>query len=357
MKKLELILRRLLLSLLLLFKRARKKSAFPIVTKDSKILFIRLNRIGDALVSTPLLYEIKQQIGCQIYVLASEQNYFIFNNSDLCDEIIVHYKRKKKLKKLIKKINELNFDMIIDLHDDVSTTVSYIIAFSKCEYKIGFNKKNSKIYSNIVERLDSTKYHIVDRLMEFCKALNIKPVSIEVNIKYQPSKNSNGFINNFINNIEKQKFLFGINITAGSYARFWGIENYKKLVELLKNYEITPLIMCTERDLKLALEISQNNAPIFYNPSFDIFSALISKLDFLFTPDTSIIHIASSFVVPTFGLFVKYKTDDVIWYPYKSKFESVITLEPTLKNIKFEEVKEKFIPFFENIYYEKTKNT
>lgn len=357
MKKLELIVRRLLLSLLLLFKRTRKKSAFPVVTRDSKILFIRLNRIGDALVSTPLLYEIKQQIGCQIYVLASEQNYFIFNNSDLCDEIIVHYKKTKKLKELIKKINELNFDLIIDLHDDVSTTVSYIMAFVKCEYKIGFNKNNSKIYSNIVERLDSTKYHIVDRLMEFCKALNIKPSSTELNIKYQPSKNSIGFINNFINNIEKRKFLFGINITAGSYARFWGIDNYKKLVELLKNYEITPLIMCTERDLKLALEISQNNAPIFYNPSFDIFSALISKLDFLFTPDTSIIHIASAFKVPTFGLFVKYNTNDVIWYPYKSKFESVITLEPTLKNIKFEEVKDKFIPFFENIYYEQTKNT
>ncbi len=358
MKKIEIIIRKIILQLLLLFKWTKKKSNYPVLDKNSKLLFIRLNRIGDALVTTPLLYELKQQIGCMIYVLASEQNYFIFNNSQLCDEIIVYNKRIKSQKGLINKLNELNFDAIIDLHDDVSTTVSYIVALTKSEYKIGFDKSNAKIYSNIIMRLDASKYHVIDRVMEFCKAFNIKPVSPDVNIKYQPSRESLNFIDSFISkNLSSQKFIFGINISAGSDARFWGTDNYKSLVELLKDYEIIPLIMCVERDLELALEVSQNNIPIFYNPSFDIFSAMVSRLDFLFTPDTSIVHIASAFKVPTFGIYVKYNTSDLIWYPYKSKFDSVTTLEPTLKNVKFDEVKIKFLPFFEKIYYEHKQNS
>ncbi|MEW6194785.1 MAG: glycosyltransferase family 9 protein [Bacteroidota bacterium] len=358
MKRIEIFIRQIILHLLLLFKRTKKKSTLPVIDKNSKLLFIRLNRIGDALVTTSLLYELKQQTGCKIFVLASEQNYFIFNNSQLCDEIIIYNKKIKSQKGLINKLNELDFDAVIDLHDDVSTTVSYIVALTKCEYKIGFDKSNAKIYSNLIARPDSSKYHVIDRVMEFCKAFNIKPVNSDVNIKYQPSVESINFIDNFIGkNLSNQKFILGINISAGSDARFWGIDNYKSLVKQIKEYEITPLIMCVERDLELALKISQNNIPIFYNPSFDIFAAMVSRLDFLFTPDTSIVHIASAFKVPTFGIYVKYNTNDVIWYPYKSKFDSVITLEPTLKNVKFDEVKNKFIPFFEKIYYEHKQNS
>ena len=65
----------------------------------------------------------------------------------------------------------------------------------------------------------------------------------------------------------------------------------------------------------------------------------------LFTPDTSIVHIASAFCKPVFGIYVKYNTKDKIWSPYKSSFDCIITQNPTLENVRFESVIERFIPF------------
>ena len=352
MKNLEIFFRHLLLSLLLLIKRKPNKLPLPKFSKDSKILFIRLNRIGDALVTTPLLAEIKRQIGCKVFVLAGSSNYFIFENSKLTNEIIVYRKNVNGIFSLIRMINTIGFDAVVDLHDDVSSTVSYLIAFNKSRYKFGLNKRNAKLFTHTVEKLDPSKYHVVDRVLEFGKFFNLDLESLPINIVYNASNESCAKAEAFLNkHFEKKKFLLGINISAGSSARFWGVGKFKKLISELTGYNINLLLLCTERDLKNAIEIAGSQIPIFYRPVFDQFCAMIKELDLLFTPDTSIVHIAAAFNKPMFGLYVKYKTKDVIWSPYRSPFECVITEEPTLENISFETVKEKFIPFFEKYYY------
>jgi ADP-heptose:LPS heptosyltransferase len=330
-----------------------KSSSLPVFTNESKILFIRLNRIGDALVTTPLLKNIKAKLGCKIYVLASKNNYFIFENSLLTDEIIIYRKDLVGISKLIKMINKTGFDAIVDLHDDVSSTVSYVMAFSKSKYKFGLEKENDKLFTHKIKKLDPAKHHIIDRVMEFSKLFNVQVDASCVNIVYSYSKEAGEKSKIFL---EKHfcngKFLLGINISAGSEARFWGIENYKKLIYDLSGYKINLLLMCSENDLQKAMEISGTKLPIFYRPIFDEFCSMINHLDLLLTPDTSIVHIASAFEVPVFGLYVKYNTNNRIWSPYKSKFDCVITEEPTLHNITYKEVNQKFIPFFEKLYYE-----
>ncbi len=74
---------------------------------------------------------------------------------------------------------------------------------------------------------------------------------------------------------------------------------------------------------------------------------MISQLNLLLTPDTMAVHLASAFEIPVFGIYVHYNTDELIWSPYKSDFDCVVTKEPNLKNVTFEEVNKKFNPFLE----------
>jgi ADP-heptose:LPS heptosyltransferase len=319
----------------------------------NKILFIRLNRIGDALITTPLLFELKRKLNCNITVLASSQNYFIFNNHLLTDEIIVFNKKSKSIFSLIKLLNKKKYDVIVDLHDDVSTTVSYIIAFSNCKYKIGLDKENNKLYTNVISKLDASSHHVIERIIELAKIFNVNPDSDKINIIYTPQNDSMKIAESFIKKHYKEKnLLIGINISAGSDARFWGVNNFKELISLLRGYGVNILLLCLERDLKNAWEIAGRDIQIFYRPLFDEFAAMVKHMDFLFTPDTSIVHIASAFKIPVFGIYVKYNTPDIIWYPYKSPFEALITTEPTLENVSFDLVKHKFVPFFEKHFYD-----
>ena len=77
------------------------------------------------------------------------------------------------------------------------------------------------------------------------------------------------------------KFLIGINISAGSRARFWGVDNYKHLLEELSKYDACIIIFSSDNDLKLANQIAKKKHIYPITKEFGIFAAAIMKLDFL----------------------------------------------------------------------------
>jgi ADP-heptose:LPS heptosyltransferase len=346
MKKIEILLKKILLNLLLIFSKRRTKSDKQIADRNSNVLFIRLNRIGDALVTTPLLTQVKQQIGCKIFVLADKKNHFIFEHCPAVDETFIYKKGLSGLKEIKSLIREKNIHTIVDLHDDVSFSVSYVLRSVKVKQVFGLKKKTKKLYTHTVSKLDPAKHHIIERTLEISKLFGLTPDYKNANVNYKFNSDSLKIADEFLTPL-KDKFLLGINITAGSDARFWGRNNFIRLIELLKNYKLNYLLFTNNEYYQTAKEITTEKNIFPPNQDFDIFAAGISKLNMLFTPDTSVVHIASMMKMPVFGLYVKYKTHDMIWSPYNTDFDSVITEEPILHNVSFEEVKNKFIPFLE----------
>ncbi|MCZ6702362.1 MAG: glycosyltransferase family 9 protein [Ignavibacteria bacterium] len=348
MKKIEQFFKWSLLNLLLFINPKIRSTGNENFSCESKILFIRLNRIGDALITTPLLDLVKKEFNCSIYILADRKNYFIFENNPSIDEVIIFDKSINGIFGINKIIKSRKIDTVVDLHDDVSTTVSFIIAIAKVRNKFGLKKSNSKIFTKTVERINSSKHHIIERTLRLSSLFNLPVNKNYVSIHYYPKMESIKYADSEIEKrIRKNKFLLGINLFTGSEARFWGVDNFKKLIEQVRKYEISYILFSTQDKLEIAKNITEEK--FIYPPSkeFDTFAAGISKLNFLFTPDTSVVHIASIYKIPVFGLYVKYNTQDIIWSPYNTEFDCIVTEEPTLKNVSFEEVINKFIPFLE----------
>lgn len=348
MKKIEYFFKNILLKFLLIFNPVKKDSAIPSFNSNSVILFIRLNRIGDALVTTPLLYEIKNQIGCKIIVLADPRNHFVFHNNPSVDEVIVYKKGFNGIIGINNIVKEKNINAIIDLHDDVSTTVSFLVALAKVKYKLGLSRSNNSIFTHTIEKLNPSKFHVIDRNLELGKLFNIKINKSDVSVRFYPPEEAIKKAKSELAKMNPQnQLLVGINISAGSEARFWGVDNYQKVIDALAGYEIKVVLFCSESDYQLAQQIIEKDN--IYPPTKDFgnFASAIMNLNFLITPDTSVVHIASINKIPLFGIYVKYNTDDMIWSPYNTEFDCVITEEPTLKNMSFELVKNKLIPFLE----------
>ncbi len=355
LKKIEIFLRKVFHKIFF-----RDKNHFEKIDLSSinKILLIRLNRIGDALITTPFIRCLRNNSNATIDILADKKNYFIFENNKAINRIVVFNKNFFSALLLIRTLRRKKYDLVIDLHDDVSTTVSVILKLINSNLILGLAKNNSNIYTHTASKLDASKTHVVDRLLNLMTVFNVVAKSKELNIEYYPAEEDFNFTENFLSNVFiSKKFLIGINISAGSDARFWGIENFKKLFAFLNQFNCNVILLTDSKDLIKAQNITNEEQKVFYTKSFSTFSAMISQLDFLFTPDTSIVHIASVFKVPVFGLYVKYQTNDIIWYPYKSDFEKIITLEETLNNVSFDEVKNKLKPFLEKKIneYENTK--
>ena len=371
MKKIEYFFKNILLHLLLLITRFQTNNDNKPRGNFSKILFIRLNRIGDALVTTPLLHLIKKKLNPKIYMLADKKNYFVFSNNPDIDGILTFKKGIKGIFEAINFIKKERIDTIVDLHDDVSTTVSYIISMSQAKNKFGLEKENKNLYTKTIEKLDSKSTHVVTRLLEIAKLFNLRTDNSINWIGYYPKYPSLKKAEDFLKKtFEKKNFLIGINISAGSDARFWGEERFKSLIEFLLNYKqsetninINVLILSAPKDFNYAEEINKSitndfsnaQCAVFCSEDFDEFAAIISNLNLLFTPDTAAVHLAAAFQVPVFGIYV-HDTDDMVWSPYGVKFECVTTKDSNLKNMDFNEVKNKFGNFLYKQLPEKSAN-
>ena len=350
MKTIEIIIKNVLLKILLFFNSVKKNNSPIFLKENSKVLFIRLNKIGDALVTTPFIKLVKENTNCHVAVLADKKNHFVFNDSKIYDEVLILKKGFLGFIEIINRINSKKYDVVVDLHDDISTTVSFLIALLKSKSKIGFEKDNKNIYTNTIKRPNAVSNHVVNRVMEFSKLFNVNYDIENINIHYPICEQSESKVNNYIKDNISENYLVGVNISAGSEARFWGVENFKNIIKLLENYNLKIIILSTENERKYAEEISGGRYNVYSTTDFNEFAAMISKLNFLFTPDTSIVHLASAYKIPMFGIYVKYNTTNMIWSPFKSEFDCVITEEPNFINLKFEQVENKFKIFFERIY-------
>lgn len=354
LKKIEIGLKKILLTLFLFYYRDKKNIPDISDFRNKKVLFIRLNRIGDALVTTPLLYLLKTKLNITIHILADKKNYFVFSGQNYIDKTIIFNKGIKGFKDFRQILLNENYDCIVDLHDDTSATVSFLLSMVSNAHVFGLKKQYISLYTKTIDRPDSTNVHVVERIAEIAKLFNIKIDKDELNIKFDYSNDDIQHVNDFLSQAyTNKKPLIGINIIAGNKSRFWGINRFGLLIKLLDKYDVNIIIITTPQEIKTAYDISNGKIPVYYSNKFTRISALVSKLDFLFTPDTSIVHLASIYKVPVFGLYVKYKTSDIIWYSYKSEHEEYITEEENFDNLNFDLIENKFVKFFEKILNEK----
>jgi len=355
LKKVEIFFKNLFLRWVLLRGHKKKLNSIIELSPGDKVACIRLNRIGDALVVTPFLHKLKEVTGCSITVVADRHNHFVFRNNPDIDQVLIFEKGTNGTKSIIRKLNSGNFKAFIDLHDDVSVTASFIISKLKIKEIAGLERGNRSIFTHTIARPDSKKYHVIERSLALARLFAgndgtpIATTEEDGVIRYFPTVENDETVSKyFASKFGCDKFVVGINISAGSLARYWGTRNFRDLLKFLKERQVEYLLLCSTRDINLALEIDPHSERTYYTPDFGEFCAMIGKLNLLFSPDTATVHLASIYGVPVFGLYVKYDTEDVIWYPYKTRYEAIVTKEPSLKDVRFTKVIEKFEPFITN---------
>lgn len=347
LKRLEIFSKNLLLDCFLLAVKAKTNQPLPHLTASDTAVFLRLNRIGDALVSTPLIKLVKEKTNCRTVVVADRANAFVFERCPCVDQVIV-YQKGKGMWKTLQQIEALKAKVWVDMHDSLSTTGSLLAGLAKIPNKIALEKKNKSIFTHTVPDPDPAIFHVSERLASLLPLLQIPYSNTELEVAYQTQKESVRKAQFFLENLfPNPKNIIGINISAGGENRFWGVENFRLLVQKLQENQRKCLVLCDKASLERAKQIVEERF-IFCSPVFDEFAAMISQLSLLFTPDTSAVHLASAFHVPVFGLYVSEKEGFLNWYPYQSSYDWIIS-PPPLSQISFEEAYPKLLAFMKKI--------
>jgi ADP-heptose:LPS heptosyltransferase len=331
-KPIELAFRRFLLRVLSVAVKRGKPLPPGVDFNASKILFVRQDRIGDVLVSTPLIYALKRHFpGLVIDFLLSSNNHFVLDHEPLVRKRWVYRKNVFSALRILIGIRRERYDFVIDLMDNPSTTSTVICALAGGRWNIGLSKQNEYVYDVTVPLLSRRETHIIDRLAMLLTVFGLQPEKEQLGIRYVVSGESEAAVRAFFKEKRlEDRVVIGLNISPGKGVRFWGVPNFQELIcDLSLNYPEYPLmILYQPADRKVVEQIAQPFEAILLSPetrSFDAFAAFVKSLGFLVTPDTSAVHLAAAFGIPSVVLYVQSNKDLRIWEPYGSESETLVT--------------------------------
>lgn len=305
---------------------AEKLANFDI--KDAKqVLFLRYDRIGDMVITTPVFRELKLLLPeIKISVLASKVNQPILSNNPYIDNIYVNHKNSflNDIQTLL-KLRKKNFDACIEFDHSVIPHAIFrlriinpkiIISVAK-EGRYGVDGKDLKLYNFYTEKKNNS--HFRDIWLETLLPFNIKPKSNHYDLFCTDFQKK--IAQNFLSSFPK-KFLIGINLEGAVKGKKIADQDLEKICRgLNKAYKNIQIIVLSVPNKYQSYEKKIKKIALDYvvmsykTDTIMDAAALISKLDLIITPDTSVAHIASTFNKPIVTIHENNKDSYVLFAP------------------------------------------
>ena len=326
------------------------------------ILFLRYDgKIGDMVVNSLMFREIKKVYpNIKIGVVARGAAIDIIKDNPNVNKIYEYYKDRKKIKDLALKIKEEKYDLLIDFSEMLRVNQMMLINLCGARINIGLDRKDWKLFDLSIESSKDFKWteHITNRYLAYLIKLGLKKESID--ISYDIYLKDEKKYETFFYKIKENKKLI-LNPYGASKHKSFNIETLENIITYLKDKDIA-IILTYFGDKYKELEFLEKKYKYVYIPkkieSILDTAILIKKSDYVISPDTSIVHIASAFnkkmitVYPPKG--GKYGIDHLVWAP-KSKYNKVIFCkdktgnydEIDINTFDFDEMKEEILKMLE----------
>lgn len=296
------------------------------------ILLLRQDRIGDVLVSTPILSELRKRYpNARIDMLLSTNNISVAHAiAPFTNNVIVYRKTARSLLACIYAIRQTRYDVVVDLMDNPSTTSTLLVRFSKAQYTLGIEKSNSGAYSHVVRLLDRSAVHIARRIAELLVAFNIDPDSFNLQPRYpvttveQKAMAEDLDINRGSNSIN-----VGVNASGSGAGRQYPVEKTRHVLSMVleSNPNAKVYLFSDEKNASWSESVAKDMDVTVVKPSADFHHAAValSLMNILWTPDTSIVHLAAAWGTPACIMYVHTNKTIMPWYPIGAPYEALIT--------------------------------
>jgi len=333
----------------LIYHNPKSDSPIDILTVKS-LLFLRYDRIGDMIVTTPIFRSLKQlNPELKIGVVASETNAEIICNNPYVDSVYVLHSNWWKLIVEIMRARKDNYGVVVNLIFN-RTTSGGILAniISPSGIKIGQGDEKYRSYFNRLLLISRDKSHMIETLVFIIKEIfNItlipEQLNYEIIVDEKTKKDVAAYlVNNSLtprNHAIAGKSLYVVfNLSANdsvrriSSAQAYAIGEHLGLITLFRT-----VLLHAPNDPSM-LSVKQNlvkNANCISFPdqrhaSLLEIASLVEGALAVITPDTSIIHFASATKTPVIG-FYTHMQDVHEWLPHQVKNRIVISSqhEPT----------------------------
>ena len=288
----------------------RKKTTIFEIKNTRNILFLRYDRIGDMVITTPVFRELKLAYPeINISVLASKLNRGVLVNNPYVDKIYTNHKNNLlgDLPTLL-KLRKMKFDVCVEFdHSVIPHAIirlriikpKKVISVFK-EGRYGLQGKELEIYDYYTEKPKNS--HFRDIWLNTLNPFNVQPESKKYDLfcSDQQKKKAIDFLLQF-----QDKIIIGINLEGAIKGKRITSDKLQAICRGLyqANKDVQIVLLSSPKTYEDIIRLSKNMGLPYVFSSYKTESiidvaALIQNLQLIITPDTSIVHIASAFNVP-----------------------------------------------------------
>ncbi len=261
----------------------------------TKVLIIRFSSIGDIVLTTPVIRNLKEQIygEVEIHYLTKKSFASILEPNPHLSKI---YTIEKSTNEIVGQLKDERYDYIIDLHKNLR---SARVKRALKSLSFSFNKLNWEKWLLVnfgINKLPDI--HIVDRYMESLKAFGIK--------------NDNQGLDFFIRDEDKnlsvpqshQEGYIAVGIGAAHWRKKLRLSQYIEVCNRI-DYPIALLggPAESEEGNKIAKEVGEKVWNTAGSTSIGQTAFIIEKCKLLISPDTGIMHIAAALKKPIISIW------------------------------------------------------
>jgi ADP-heptose:LPS heptosyltransferase len=278
------------------------------INKDEvrKILVIKFGGIGDVLMSTPVLPNLREYFpNAHIDYLTLIKNRDVLMDNHYIDRVLTFDARIDKSWDLLRHIRDKGYNLVIDLFGNPRTALLTYVTGAK--YRVGFKFRGRRYAYNI--KIDGRGGEVhnsdfnLDALIKAGIPIVSKKLNLSVNVVHK--EYSDKYLRD---NKLGNEFLIGIAITGGWESKRYKIKDYIELISLLSSkYKVKFLILWgNKKEYKDAQEIkSAHKDTAFIIPDSPIryLAALIKTCKVVIGNDSGPLHLAGAVEVPVLGIY------------------------------------------------------
>lgn len=278
-----------------------------------RILIVRTDRIGDVLLSTPVIKALRDEYPhAYIAMMVAPGVKDIVDGNPYLDEVIIYDKDGKHKSwfrsiKFTLRLRKKRFDLAIILHP--TNRVHLITYFCGIPERVGYDRKLGFL---LTQRLKHTKQLGIKHELEYNLDL-LSQLGIESKDKqlFMPiKKESEEWLEDFfrVHNLQAPDRLLAVHPAASCPSKIWPNERFAEVADrLIEKFGFKVLVVAGPRDLTLAQNLIQHMHHAAINlagkTSVSQLASVLKRCQLFISNDSGPVHIACGVGTPVISIF------------------------------------------------------
>lgn len=274
------------------------------MTASPKILVIRLSSLGDVILSTALFPNLKAKWpSSSVTVLTKNAYAGVFAGNPHVDALLRLDAVTQPFSVLAKRIREERFDVIIDLHGNIRSW--FLRFFAGAPITIVVEKaawaRNKLVMFK--RRSAALSKSVRERILECLKPLDVPRVKSDTELTPQAADKTLAKFD-----LPEKARLIGVAPGAKHNTKRWSAERFAEAANRLGAYPNSHVVLLGDpsdhavaASVSRALQVPHSN--LAGKTTLEELIAVASKLSFLLTNDSGLMHVGEALAVPLVALF------------------------------------------------------